>query len=147
MAQFFWRLQRVLDVREKEETVLRSEFVSLSDKITEIKGAISAIRERIQEMLEKLSCKDPGERIVEQQMFMQYAEFSEQEIKRLESEADSVEEQRKEKIKQLKEKHIEIKSLEKLRENAKKKFEQDVQRREQSQTDDFNNIKFVTKAG
>ena len=147
MALFVWRLQRVLDIREKQESALRSELMLLSERITSIQNQIAGIRVRIQEMLEKISRKEPGRRIVAQQMFMKFAEFSEQEIKRLENEIAKVQKMQKEKTEYIRQKRIEIKSLEKLKEKAKQEFVKKTNKLEQAETEQYTNMKYTVKAG
>jgi len=142
MARFVWRLQRVLDIRQKEEQVLRSELMALSERMVVLRQEIMVIRARIHTALEKLSNKKTEERLSEQQLFMKYSEYSENEINSLRSKLSEVDKQRKEKMNEILKKRKEIKSLEKLRAKAKEEFLADAAHKEQNEFDEYANNKF-----
>lgn len=146
MARFVWRLQRVLDIREKQERAMRGELVVLTEKAVSIRQGIMAIRVGLRMMMDELSGKAPKERIAEQQIFMKHAEFSENEIRNLKAELENVEVLRKEKMNEILEKRKFIKGLEKLRARAKERFIEKANLLEQKELDEFTNIKFGSKA-
>ena len=94
MARFVWRLQRVLDIREKEEQAMRSELMALSERMVLLRQEIMVIRARIHTALEDLSSKEPVERLAGQQLFMKYSEYSEIEIDSLRVELSNIDTQR-----------------------------------------------------
>ena len=146
MARFVWRLQRVLDIREKQEQAMRAELAVLTKKAVSIRQGIMAIRVGLRMMMDELSGKAPKERIAEQQIFMKHAEFSENEIRNLKVELENVEILRKKKMNEILEKRKFIKGLEKLRARAKKRFIEKANSLEQKELDEFTNMKFGRKA-
>lgn len=142
MARFVWRLQRVLDFREKEEQVLRSDLMVLSERMVLLRQEIMVIRARIHTALEKLSNKKADERLSGQQLFMKYSEYSENEINSLRSKLSEVDRQRKEKMNEILEKRQLIKSLEKLRAKAKQEFLVESAHKEQNEFDEYTNNRF-----
>ena len=122
MASFVWRLQRVLDIRVKEEQAIRSELMALSERMVLLRQEIMVIRARIHTALEELSEKEPADRLSGQQVFMKHAEYSENEINSLRAKLSNVEIQRREKMNELLKKRQSIKTLEKLRDKAKEEF-------------------------
>ena len=146
MARFVWRLQRVLDIREKEEQVLRSELMTLSERMVVLRQEIMVIRARIHTALEELSYKEPSERLSWQQLFMKYSEYSEIEIDSLRSELSNVDKQRKDKMNEIIEKRQLIKALEKLRVKAKEEFLAESAHKEQNELDEYTSNKFGRRA-
>jgi flagellar export protein FliJ len=146
MARFVWRLQRVLDIREKEEQVLRSELMTLSERMVVLRQEIMVIRARIHTALEELSYKEPSERLSWQQLFMKYSEYSEIEIDSLRSELSNVDKQRKDKMNEIIEKRQLIKALEKLRAKAKEEFLAESAHKEQKELDEYTSNKFGRRA-
>lgn len=146
MARFIWRLQRVLDIREKEEQALRSDLMALSERMVVLRQKIMVIRARIHTALEELSDKKPAERLSAQQLFMKYSEYSEIEINSLRSELSDVDKQRKEKMNVILKKRQSIKVLEKLRTKAKDEFLAESSHKEQMEFDEYTNNKFGRRA-
>lgn len=146
MARFVWRLQRVLDIKEKKEQVLRSELMALSERMVVLRQKIMVIRARIHMALEELSYKEPSERLSSQQLFMRYSEYSEIEIDSLRSELSNVDRQRKEKMNEILEKRQSIKVLEKLRTKAKEEFLAESAHKEQNELDEYTSNKFGRRA-
>jgi flagellar protein FliJ len=146
MARFVWRLQRVLDIREKEEQALKSELMALSERMVVLRQEIMVIRARIHTALEELSDKKATERLSAQQLFMKYSEYSEIEIDSLRAELSNVDKQRKEKMNEILKKRQAIKALEKLRAKSKEEFLAESAHKEQSEFDEYTNNKFGRRA-
>ncbi len=142
MARFFWRLQRVLDIREKQEQALRSALMMLSERMMLLRQEIMVIRARIHTALEELGNKDAAERLLSQQIFMKYSEYSENEINFLKAELSEIDKQRKEKMNEILEKRKLIKMLEKLRAKAKEEFLAKSAHIEQKEIDEFTNNRY-----
>lgn len=142
MASFVWRLQRVLDVRVKEEQAMRSILMSLNEHMVMLRQKIMVIRARIHTALEKLGCVNPSDRLSDQQIFMKYSEFSEKEIDVLKTELCEVDRQRKEKMNEILEKRKAIKALEKLRTKAKESFMIELAHKEQQDIDELTNNRY-----
>jgi flagellar export protein FliJ len=142
MARFFWRLQRVLDIRVKQEQVLRSELMMLSERMVVLRQEIMVIRARILSALEELGNKGTAERLSGQQTFMKYSEYSEKEIDFLKAELSKVDDLRKEKMNETLEKRKLIKALEKLRAKAKEEFLTESSHNEQKEIDEFTSNRY-----
>jgi flagellar FliJ protein len=142
MARFIWRLQRVLDIREKEEQALRSELMALSERMVMLRQEIMLIRARIHTALEDLSDKEPVERLSAQQLFMKYSEYSEIEINSLRSQLLEVDKLRKGKMNEILKKRQSIKALEKLRAKSKEEFLAESAHKEQNELDEYTNNRF-----
>jgi len=146
MARFVWRLQRVLDIREKQQQALQAELMVMTEKAVAIRQAIMVVRVKLRTMMDDLSSMDAKERLLSQQIFMKYAEYSEKEIIRLEGELESVEKIRQEMMVEIQEKRKFIKGLEKLREKAKDEFIERANLLEQKELDEFTNNRFGSKS-
>ena len=44
MKRFVWRLQRVLDIRKKEEQIKTAELIEITDKLAVTRGKLLIIR-------------------------------------------------------------------------------------------------------
>lgn len=142
MARFVWRLQRVLDVRNKEEQSMRSSLMGLSERMVLLRQEIMVIRARIHTSLETLGNKSVADRLMGQQIFMKYSEYSENEIGLLKAELYEVDLQRKKKMDEILEKRKSIKALEKLRAKSKESFMIESSHIEQNEIDEFTNHRY-----
>lgn len=146
MARFVWRLQRVLDIRNKEEQSMRSSLMGLSERMVLLKQEIMVIRARIHTTLETLGNKSVADRLMGQQIFMKYSEYSENEIDLLKAELYEVDLQRKKKMDEILEKRKSIKALEKLRAKSKESFMLESAHIEQHEIDEFTNHRYGSTA-
>jgi len=144
MARFVWRLQRVLDIRQKEEQGLRSGLMALGERMVILRQEIMVIRTRIRTAIDELSEKQPTERVSAQQFFMKFSQYSENEVNIIKTELATVEKQRKKKMDELLEKRQSIKALEKLRAKAKEEFLIESGHKEQQLIDEYTSNKFGT---
>ena len=57
MKKFVWRLQRVLDIKEKTEQNKRLELLRLTEKLAMTQGQLMAARRILNKMIEGLTAK------------------------------------------------------------------------------------------
>jgi len=145
MKRFVWRLQRVLDIKIKEEQVKRVELLELTEKLAETRGELLMLKKILEDIIDGLAAKNPQKRLGEQEFFLKYSVVNDQQIKKLK------EKQRKLKLRQ-REKIIEVlkvkrfkEGLEKLRAEAKRRFIKEQEKLEQKELDEGAMICFVRK--
>lgn len=145
MKKFVWRLQRLLDIKIRQEQLARTELIALSEQIAALHAEIlmhkASIRARLMEMRTLAS----EERIEQQRHFMQFAHVLDMRIQSLNDKLAILNELRKERLAQLLELRKERKSLEKLRTKAKDEHHRQWIVFEQKSTDETSGTAFTRR--
>jgi flagellar export protein FliJ len=145
MKQFAWRLQRLLDVKTKQQDLLRTELMSLGERIAQIRAGIMMHKAEIRSRLSELRQLPADQRPARQQMFLQFVHVLDSRIQSLERSAADLEEQRKKKIKELMDVRKNQKSLENLRQRAKEAYQQQQKTAQQKDTDETGSTSYARK--
>jgi flagellar FliJ protein len=145
MKKFVWRLQRLLDIKTRQEELLRTELIALSEQTAAVRAEILMHKASIRSRLSRMRELDAAERIEQQRHFMQFAHVLDARIKSLNEKLAQLEEQRKEKISRLMDTRKERKSLEKLREKARDDYRKQWNQSEQKLTDETSGTSFARK--
>jgi len=145
MKTFKWRLQRLLDIREKQEESLRAELAALTEQTAALRGRILMEKAMLRSRLAELRQADGSQRIAQQQMFMQYVAAIDAQIAGLQRQLNTLEQQRKEKIEAIMAVRKFRKALERLREQAAAAYRRQVERAEQKEQDENANAAFARK--
>jgi flagellar FliJ protein len=145
MKRFAWRLQRLLDVKTKQQDLLRTELMALGERIAHIRAGIMMHKAEIRNRLSELRHLPADQRPARQQMFLQFVHVLDSRIQSLERSAADLEEQRKKKIKELMEVRKNQKSLENLRLRAKETYHQQQEMAQQKDTDETSSISYARK--
>lgn len=145
MKKFKWRLQRLLDVREKQEQALRVELAALTEQTAALRGRILMEKAMLRSRLAELRLTDGSERIAQQQMFMQYVTAVDAKIGGLQCDLNTLEQQRKEKIEAMMAVRKLRKALERLRTQAATDHCQQAEHAEQNEQDESANAAFARK--
>jgi flagellar export protein FliJ len=145
VKKFKWRLQRLFDLKVKQEDVMRTELVSITEQAVALRGRIMLRKTALRQMLAKLKKKDAKKRMQEQQLVLKYIHVTDKEIEALGMKLIELEKLRREKIKQIMKIRKLRKGLEKLRDNAKADFIKELEKFEQNELDDNTTITFARK--
>ena len=145
MKKFVWRLQRLLDIKIKQEGAKRGELVAVTEQAVAVRSQIMVQRAALRKMLAELSQKNAKQRLSEQEFFLRYAHVSDEEIKKLEEKLAELEKVRQAKIKEIMKIRRYRKGLEKLRAEARAKFQKEEQRYEQKESDAKTTVSFARK--
>ena len=145
MKRFVWRLQRLLDIKIKQEEVMRSELVAVTERAVAVRSQIMVRRAALRKMLAELSEKKGKQRLSEQELFLKYAHVSDEEIKKLELKLAGLEKLRQRKIQEIMKIRRFRKGLERLRAEAKAQFLKEEEKREQKDLDDKTIMSFAWK--
>ena len=143
MKRFAWRLQRLLDIKIKEEDVKRSELITVTEKAVAVRGQIMLSKANLRRMLAELKDQKGTQRVTQQELFLQYTYVFDRKIEELENRLTELENLRHMKIREILEIRKLRKGLEKLREKAKTEFMQQQEKREQNELDDNTTIRFA----
>ena len=145
MKRFVWRLQRVLDIKEKEEQVKRTELIKLTEKLADTHGALLMQKRILENLIAEINKKNLVERLGEQEIFLRYSMVSDEQIKKLEDQVAELESQQREKIAEVLKVRRFKEGLEKLRVEAKNRFMKKQEKLEQKELDEGVGISFARR--
>ncbi len=145
MKRFVWRLQRVLDIRIKEEQKARAELLELTQKLAETQSELLAWRKMLEEIINGLAAGNPKKRLGRQEFFLRYSAASDEQIKKLENRVKELESKQREKIAEVLKLRRFKEGLEKLQAEAKIQFITEQEKLEQKQLDEGATVLFVRK--
>lgn len=146
MKRFVWRLQRVLDIKKKEEQKTRAELIELTERLAQTRGEFLARQKMLENIIEGLADRNPKKRLGEQEFFLRYSATSDQQIKKLKEKISELESQQREKIAEVLKVRKFKEGLEKLRVEAKIQFIKEQEKLEQKELDERATISFVRKS-
>jgi flagellar export protein FliJ len=136
-------LQRLLDLKIKEEDVKRDELVAVTEQAAGVRSRILMERAQFRQMLSALRAKDGRQRLMEQEVLLQYTHVFDLKVKRLEADLSELEKLRRAKIAEILEIRKFRKGLEKLREKARAEHMRNEQKLEQNAMDEHTTIRFA----
>lgn len=145
MKRFTWPLQRLLDVKKKQENVAQMELIALMEQSTAIRGRIMMQKMLLQNLLRDLKNTKPNKRLGQQQEFMQHVHVEDMKIQKLNEELDCVEKQQHKKREQMMNLRKFRKGLERLRIKALSEYHVEMNREEQKLLDDNTHVTFARK--
>ena len=143
MKRFVWRLQRVLDIKTKEEQRKKKELLELTEKLAQARRELLIQNKILQDIISDIASKKPQKRLGEQEFFLKYSTASNEKIKKLKIKINQLELLQREKITEvLKVKRFK-EGLEKLRAEAKRQFITEQEKLEQKELDETATISFA----
>jgi len=145
MKRFVWRLQRVLDIKAKEEQIKKIELLKLTEKLTQKQSELLAQRRILQDIINGLAEKDPQKRLSEQELFLKHSTTDDEQIRKLEDQISRLESQQRETIAEVLKLRRFREGLDKLRAQAKANFIKEQEKLEQKELDEMAAIGFARK--
>ena len=145
MKRFVWRLQRVLDIKTKEEQIKRAELLELTERLTGTRGELLMQERILQDIIDGLNNKKPQKRLGEQEFFLKYSETNDKQIKKLKNRIRELESQQRKKITEVLKVRRFKEGLEKLRAETKMQFIKEQEKLEQKELDEGATISFIRK--
>jgi flagellar FliJ protein len=142
MKRFQWRLQRVLDIKIKEEQVKRAQLLEITEKLAQAKGELFMQKRILTDTISNLSMENPKNRLEKQELFLKCAAINDELISKLEKKVAEVEKKQKEKISEVLKIKQFRKSLERLREETKTNFITEQEKIEQKDADELTTISY-----
>ena len=146
MKQFVWRLQRVLDIRKKEEKKKRTELLQLTEKLAATRSELLMKKKILEDIIQNLSKDNTKQRLVRQELFLTYAKTNNEYIKILNKKIHELELQQKEKINEVLKIRKLKEGLEKLKAETKIQYIKEQEKYEQKEIDEGANISFALNA-
>ena len=143
MKRFKWKLQRLLDVKAKQEEIKKAQLFALIQKIAEVRQNLLMRQTKLRHMLAELAKEQVQERLRQQQIFLKAATAADEKVKELKKQLEELGTQRKALSAEVLELRQFRKSLEKLRDTAKEQYEAEARQFEQSHLDETANVAFA----
>ena len=143
MKRFVWRLQRVLDIRKKEEQIKTAELIEITDKLAVTRGKLLIIRKRIENIINRITNESPMMRLGKQEFFLAYSYTSDKQLKKLKEEIGHLKSKQKDKIQEVLKIRRSKEGLEKLQTKAKLKFIKEQEKYEQKELDEGATVTFI----
>lgn len=145
MKRFVWRLQRVLDIRKKEEQKARAELLELTERLVETRGELLTQQKMLEDIINGLTGENPKKRLGKQEFFLKFSAASDEQIKKLEDKVKELELQQRDKIAEVIKLRRFKEGMEKLQTEAKMRFIKEQEKLEQKQLDEGSIVSFVRK--
>ena len=146
MKRFIWRLQRVLEIKKKEEQKARAELYELTGKLAQTRGELLVRQKMLESIIEGLTEGNPKKRLGEQEFFLRYSTTSDEKIRKLKDKINELESQQREKIAEVLKVRRFKEGMERLRVEAKIQFIKEQEKLEQKVLDEGATISFVRKS-
>lgn len=143
MRRFVWRLQRVLDIKAKEEEIKKAELLRLTEKLTQKRAELLIQKRILNEIIAGLAEAEPQKRLAEQELFLKNSTTTDDFIRRLEGQASQLEAEQKDKIAEVLKLRRFKKGLERLREQAKMEFIKEQEKLDQRELDEMAIVRFA----
>jgi len=145
MRRFVWRLQRVLDIKTKEEQTKRAELLELTEKLAQVRGELLMQQRILENIIDGLIRKNPQKRLGEQEFFLKCSTTSDEQIKNLKEKERELESQQRKKIGEVLSVRRFKEGLERLRAEAKREFIKSAEKLEQKELDEGATIGFARR--
>ena len=145
MKRFVWRLQRVLDIKAREEQTKRVELLELTGKLARTRGELLMQQRILEDIIDALARKNPQKRLGEQEFFLKCSVTSDEQIKKLKNKVSKLESQQRQKIAEVLKVRRFKEGLERLRTEAKIQFIKEQEKLEQKQLDEGATVSFARK--
>lgn len=146
MKRFVWRLQRVLEIKKKEEQKTRAELLKLTERLAQTRGELLVRNKILESIIEGLTEKNPKKRLGDQEFFLKHSAASVEQIRKLKDKVHLLESQQREKIAEVLKVRRFKEGLERLRVEAKMQFIRQQEKLEQKELDEGATISFVRKS-
>ena len=145
MKRFVWRLQRVLDIKAREEQTKRVELLELTGKLARTRGELLMQQRILEDIIDALARKNPQKRLGEQEFFLKCSVTSDEQIKKLKNKVSKLESQQRQKIAEVLKVRRFKEGLERLRTEAKIQFIKEQEKLEQKELDEGATVSFARK--
>ena len=145
MKRFVWRLQRVLEIKTKEEQKKRAELLKLTGKLARFRRELLTQQKILEDIISDITGKKPQKRLGEQEFFLKCSVTNDELIKKFKNKVSELESQQREKIAEVLRVKRFKEGLEKLRAEAKRQFIKEQEKLEQKELDEEATISYSRK--
>jgi flagellar export protein FliJ len=146
VRRFKWRLQRLLDVTIRKEESLRLELVNLAQETARLGQEIVTRKVLLRSALQDLARQVLADRIARHEVVMTCSQVVQRQIDRLTGRLDQCRRKRKTKTEELLKIRSSRETLERLREEAERRYLRQEAAREQRLLDETAQVAYARKA-
>ena len=143
--RFVWRLQRVLDLKEKVEKVQQAALLRLTEELATARILYLHEKRQLNQTMMAIGRSSPGTRLPQQQFSLKYAAYDNERLRQQSLGLQQMEAQQREKVAEVVELKRAREGMQKMRAEAKRKFETEAEKRQQKESDDLANSAFNHK--
>lgn len=147
MKRFAWRLQKVLDIKSKQEQLQRNELFRIAEQLAAKRGELLLRQRILQDLMAEIRDDGSPARWNTQEFFLWHAAADDEWIRRLQTEIAALEIRHREKTAEILALRRFKERLEKLRERAKEEYLGAQERLEQKDSDERTVVRFVRREG
>jgi flagellar export protein FliJ len=145
MKRFVWRLQKVLDLKTKQERLKQTELFRITERLAQKRGEL-LIRERVlQDIMKEIIADSAGTRVARQEFILKHAVTDDERIQRLREEIAALEQEQSRKTEEVLDARRYKESLQRLRAEAQGRYAREQDRLEQKELDDRTTTAFARK--
>lgn len=143
MKRFQWRLQRVLDIKQKQQQVKRAELVEVTERLSQARGELFMQKRILEDLIDNLAEADSRKRMNRQAFFMTCSAVNDAAIKSLENKIQTLGTRQQEKKRELMKIKQFNEGLEKLRTEAQNEFIRAQEKLEQKDLNETSTARFA----
>jgi flagellar biosynthesis chaperone FliJ len=136
MKRFVWRLQKILDVKTKEEQAKQMDLFRLTEMLAEKRSELLMRQRILQEIVGDIKKNRSSGRLGVQEFFLKHAATNDECIRVLQGEIEELETRQKRKMAELLAARRFKEGLERLRAEARERFVREQEKLEQKELDD-----------
>jgi flagellar biosynthesis chaperone FliJ len=136
----------VLDIKAKQEQIKTQELFALTEKLAQARGELLGQQRILRDILESIAGEKPKERLGKQEFFLRNSAATDEKIKQLQAKVAELETKQREKIAEVLKLRRFKESLERLREQAKKRYIEEQDKLEQKQLDETATLSFARES-
>ena len=140
MKKFKWRLERVLELKKKQEEMARAELLEMTAMIAAVRNAVIVREIKLRDSLERFTKFDIGARTLNHDWMAKSTGFMNEQISLFRKKLVEYEDIKKQKLAKVMELRKSRKNLEKLKESALEKYREEFKKYEQNDLDDITSI-------
>lgn len=143
MKRFVWRLQKVLDVKTRQEQLKRTELFQITQLLAAKRGELLMRQRILQDLMADVRNHAAAQRLNTQEFLLRHAASDDEQIRHLQEEIAALEIRQKEKQAEMLAVRRFKEGLEKLREQAKEQYLREQERLEQKELDEQTTVTFA----
>jgi flagellar biosynthesis chaperone FliJ len=136
----------VLDIKAKQEVIKTQELFAITEKLAQTRGELFAQQRILKDIIESIDNEKPKDRLGKQEFFLRNSAATDERIRQLQTSVDELEAKQKEKIAEVLKLRRFKEALERLREQAKRRFFEEQEKLEQKQLDETATLSFVRES-
>ena len=143
MKRFEWRLQRVLDIKEKTEKVKKAELLQLTEEIAQAKLRLMNEQRKQREQMAAIGQVGADQRVATQATFLTFSAFDDERMAAQQQHIAQLEQVQQEKTQELIRLKQAKEGLEKLRAEALETYVAEQEKIAQREADERSNVAFA----